>query len=551
MTTDHKTNTMRRTTLLPAISISIIIVTGGRLSAQSDTSKLSFNQVEVVKAFEIKLRETEPVENMPTLGNPDPGLPLYTYTITPVPVDIQYPKPEIRALAMLPDDPIDIKKAFFKGGYGNRRSPYGEAAWHTTRKDIYRWGAHGKYFTADDRERYLNHKLSNIDLDVFGSYVWKNNLQLEGHFTNNYRSRYLWNQNMPEDSLVVQRNMNRVDAKVGLSNIDLSPFKLNYNAEAGFQNTSVSDQGIFEQSFHVRGEVEKHHTERLAFVLNLRLETTVYKAENREALLNALSSPHIIFRIGKFRSLIGAAAILSNKNSAVFPKIDLSYPVWQDHIQAFIGSDMKNHNNTMFNLTAVNPFMNTRVDSLQNTISREIFGGVRGEYSFISYQFTGGYKLVKNHFQFFMDSTDIRRHKVSYADGNMIFLTGNLDFKVRKNITAGGRLHGMWFKTDDANYLSGIPNLTLNVYSKADFFENKLKLHAGLLFMDGYRFNDFSGREQKENPLLDLEASVEYFPLSFLGLYIKGNNLLNSNFQRWQGYSQLGIQVSGGLIATF
>lgn len=542
---------MRRIILLPAISFCLLILTKGILSAQSDTSKLAFNQVEVVKAFEIKLRETEPVENIPSLVTPDLSLPRYAYTITPVPVDIQYPKPELRALAMQPDDPIDIKKAFLKGGYGNRVSPCGEAAWHTARKDIYRWGAHGKYFSADDQERFLNHKMTNVDLDVFGSYVWKNNLQLEGQFTNNYRSRYLWNQNMPEDSLVIQRNINQVDAKVGLSNIDLSPFKLNYRSEVGFQNTRVSDQGIFEQSLYVQGEVEKHRTERLAFVINLRLETTVYKAENWESLWNALSSPHFILRIGKFRSLLGVSAILSNKNSAIFPKIDLSYPVWQDHIQVFVGSDMKNYNNTMFNLTDVNPFMNTRVDSLQNTISREIFGGVKGEYSFISYQFTGGYKLVNNHFQFFMDSTDIRRHRVSYADGNMAFLSGNLDFKVRKNITVGGRLHGMWFKTDSTNYLLGIPNLTLNVYSKADFFENKLKLHAGLLFMDGYRFPDFDGRVQKENPLLDLEASVEYFPLSFLGMYVKGNNLLNSNFQRWQGYSQLGIQVSGGLIATF
>jgi len=286
-------------------------------------------------------------------------------------------------------------------------------------------------------------------------------------------------------------------------------------------------------------------------VANLRLESTFYKDENLESLLNVLSSPHFIFRIGKFRSLIGASAILSNKNSAIFPKIDLSYPVWQDHLQIFAGSDMKNFNNTIFNLTEVNPFLHTRLDSMLNTISSEIFGGVKGEYSFISYQFTGGYKLIKNHFQFFMDSTDIRRHRVSYTDGNMIFLSGNLDFTIRKNITVGGRLHAMRFQTDSTNYLISMPNLTVSLYSKADFFDNKLKVHGGLIFMDGYRFPDADGNNEKEIPLFDLEASAEYFPLPYLGIYVKGSNLLNSSFQRWQGYSQLGIQVSGGLIATF
>jgi hypothetical protein len=69
--------------------------------------------------------------------------------------------------------------------------------------------------------------------------------------------------------------------------------------------------------------------------------------------------------------------------------------------------------------------------------------------------------------------------------------------------------------------------------------------------MDGYRYTSLGGNTRKEGPLADLEASVEYFPLSYLGLYLKGNNLLNNSFQRWQGYSQLGIQFSGGLIATF
>ncbi|MBK8620500.1 MAG: hypothetical protein IPN79_01745 [Saprospiraceae bacterium] len=535
-----------------SICLSCIIVFNSPLTGQNDSTKLAFNQVEVVKNFEVKLKDASRIQVPPTFDtNKKPTLS-YNYEITPVPANIAYPEPEIRALAMQPDDPIFVNNGFLKGGYGNRKSPFAEAGFHKTRKDIYNFGVYGKYFGINDEEKVLNHKMSDINLDVFGSYVWKNNLRVSGQFENDFTVRQLWHEYLSQDSNVVTRRINKNALEVGLGNIELSKNKLNYQAKTGFKTVRINDQKGSEQMFFVEGEVEKHRTENLAFVLNAKFETIVLQSETWSSLFNLHTEPHIIWRIGKFTSLVGASALWSNDKSAIFPKLSFSYPVYKKHVQVFAGSDQKIFTNSVFQLTTYNPFMNVGNYTLSNTISKEVSGGFKGEFSHISYQLTGGVKWTENHVFFQSDSVDVIRLLPLFDNARFIFLSGNIEYQLTDKVTVGGRMNQNFIKTDSLASPWHTPGLQCTLFAKATFFDNKLRLNSNFQYAQTYRFLNELGNSELATPaLFDLGIAAEYFPLEYLGIYVKGDNLFNNNFQRWQGYRNIGTQVSGGIIFTF
>ncbi|MFZ1702916.1 MAG: hypothetical protein WAT79_01145 [Saprospiraceae bacterium] len=533
------------------IVIGILLGVWQPLFCQKDTSKLAFNQVEVVKAFEVKLKEVKRITINPTIEITS-NIPIkYKYNITSVPANIKYPEPEIRALAMQPDDPIHYYNGFVKGGYGTMRSPHLEAGYHKVRKELFSWGAHAKYVAVDDKDSILNQKMSNIHLNVQGNYVWKNNVQLSGSFENNFKNRRLWNEFESPDSLVEDRNINKVGLTFGLHNIDLSKYKLNYAANVGFKSTRINDQNSFEQIIFVDGQVEKHRTDRLAFVLNAKMEVQVLKSEDWTSLFNLITSPYFILRFGNFKSILGVSAILSNDKNAIFPKIDLSYPIYKKHVQIFVGSDQKVFSNNLYQLSDINPFLNTNLNRLTNTISKEIYGGLKGEYSFLSYQANFGVKTVRGQSYFNFDSLDVARFRLEYDDTKIVFFSGNLDFKIHKNVSLGGWLTQNTFRMDTLARPWHLPELITHFYAKSSFFEDKLKLNLAFTFNDRIDFSTSTDSISTSEYLFDVQASVEYFPLHNVGIYIKGNNLLNNNFQRWYGYRNLGIQVAGGIMIKF
>lgn len=533
------------------VFLGIYVQTIGKLHGQNDSTKLEFNQIEVVKSFEVKLKDVEPLSVAPVIPTPENKPLKYTYQITPVNPEIQFSAPEIKALAMQPDEPYEPYNGFIKAGYGNRKSPFLEASYGRVRKDVFNWGGYGKYEHVNDSEKILNQKFTNIRLDAFGSYVWKNNTRLDGAFENLYKQRVLWNENLSNDSIPTIRNTNFVKTNISLANIDLSAYNLNYQINAGIYNLRFSDQSALENQLFVEGQIEKFRSERLAFVWPVRLETTLMKSEEWNSLFNVLTSPHIIFQLGKIKSVLGASALLSNSNSAIFPKINFSLPVISNSLQIFLGSDQRVFSNTLANLNTINPFFNTNLSSLTNTVTKDLFAGIKGDVAHISYQVNVGYKWIKDMSFFTLDTFDILRHKVIYDGLNALYLSGNAEYRITPDLKVGGWITQNFFSTDSLVNPFQTPALHLASYVKASFLDKTLNLTSEFIVLGSYHYVNELNNQETQGPLFDLTAGVEYFPLEYLGIYLRGSNILNQNYQRWQGYRNIGIQVSGGVFFKF
>jgi hypothetical protein len=50
---------------------------------------------------------------------------------------------------------------------------------------------------------------------------------------------------------------------------------------------------------------------------------------------------------------------------------------------------------------------------------------------------------------------------------------------------------------------------------------------------------------------VDLSAGAEYKATKYLGVFVKANNMLNTEYQRYLYYPKLGFNILGGLNFSF
>jgi hypothetical protein len=128
-----------------------------------------------------------------------------------------------------------------------------------------------------------------------------------------------------------------------------------------------------------------------------------------------------------------------------------------------------------------------------------------------------------------------------YDDMSLVYLSGNVDFKFKENISFGGWLTYNVFNTKVQKLAWHTPNLEANVYAKATFFNDKLGLRSDLFLGSQVNFITIDKEIKKSNALFDLNVSAEYHFTEKISLMVKGINLLDNRFERWYGYPSVGI----------
>ena len=123
----------------------ILFIISQPLVAQQDSTKLQINQVEVIKSFEANLEDARKVVVKSVIPVPKEYKPTYQYDISIVPVELKYPDPQVKPLAMNADGPFVVKNGFIHAGYGLLKNPEILAGYHFAKKDRYDAGIQINY----------------------------------------------------------------------------------------------------------------------------------------------------------------------------------------------------------------------------------------------------------------------------------------------------------------------------------------------------------------------------------------------------------------------
>ncbi len=541
------------------ILILVFIFSISNLTAQVDTTGLDFKEVEVVKTFEATLEDATMVRVNPILAPAKNFKPNYTYDITIVPIDLHYPDPQIRPLAMEQDGPFIVKKGYIYAGAGIKKSTQIMAGYHTARKDAFDVGFYGQFRSHKNNNNYYNQAYRDADFSIYGNYLLKENLKIYGDVSAQFLKRYPYH--IDADTLKddhkweAKRWLNSYKIHLGIANPEPTKWKINYQLGAKLHNMTIDDNKeskARDNGFGIYGKVEKYFGKGTVIYALGDFNYDGFSGDKDVRLSTATLTPHIKTHIGNFLFDGGVDYLYSSDGrSAFFPEVELGYVLAGQKLQIFAGVDQQYFSNTFANIASRNTFLSTAIDSLVTTSWREYSGGLRGQFSFLNYQVKAGYKDITDQMFTFQSLDQYQFFDMIYDSGSAIFISGNVDFKFSDIFTFGGWLTQHIYKLNTLEKAWNTPLLEANAYAAVKLIDDKLNIRTDLFFNSGISFINYKGEQSKSGVLHDLNLEADFHLTDYLRVYVKGINLLDNQYQYLYGYHTPGIDLMAGIKWIF
>jgi len=520
----------------------------------SNTGKIEVDQVEVIKAFEAKLYDAKRISVIPKVKAVIPVKKTYNYDITIVPVDIEYPDPVIKPLAMNADAAKNVDHFFTRLGYGDLESPYADVNYQFVKGDEYDFIIDGHFYGADDSEKIDGRKFYESSLNLDGGFRIGENNKVTLDLGGNYDSRYLYDTlraNTAPD--IPNRKIFNLGSSVGFHNIETTG--------AGFDYALSLNGGYFEignelRSSEIRFGTELNLRNRISEKFSIILENDANFFDLTETSDSTLQKqftvkPGVQFNIGSFTLKALADVFIDNQGTNPFVEAEVNLSIVENSIQIYLGVDQKVQINSLSNRYISNPFINRFSFENRNTISKQYYGGIRGKMKdFLTFDISAGFEDITDQ-RFDTNQFGILMRTI-YDDMTNVFVNANIEFKVSDILTVGGIVNQNFFNPETLDNVINMSSYSYNAYSKISLLSNKLIIRGDLNLADKIFWENNSTEAQfSGNKQLDLSIGIDYYFVKNIGVWVRGNNLLDREYLNYHYYPGFGRNILGGITVRF
>ena len=350
------------------------------------------------------------------------------------------------------------------------------------------------------------------------------------------------------------------------------------SAELGFSHFSDSYNSseihaILRPSFEFEVADEIVTTTIIADYLKGNFENNFGNAEY--GFLNTGINPSLLILRNNLTLYLGVAGFYSmNMESSdskfyIFPKVSASYRIVDEFLIAYANLQGDLEQNSYSGISAENPYI-----APLNTIkpTEKLYDaslGIKGKLmSNLSFNLRGSYISENNKVLFtsfhnggFMEVQDYEygnAFRVLYDDMKTLSAFGELNMDFGRNFSMGVNVTYLNYKTTNAEEAWHLPNLKASLLMDYQIGEHWFA--GASLFYRGERkalrifYHDFGmpGRETYNlDAYLDANLRGGYRFNEQLSAFVKVNNLLGSNYEKWLDYPVQGLQVLAGATYKF
>ena len=521
--------------------------------AEVDTSKkITINDVNVIKDFEAKLIDAQPISINPFLPRSVERPLYYPYELTIIPLDLDYPDPVIKPFAMEVDDEKEQYEFYLEGGYGTINNPNAKLSYALVKEDKFTFNSFIQYDALDNSENVRLQKNKHVDIILGGSYRIGENHEISAQIDSDIAQRNLYSTEVRTaqiDEAVFNRDYSKNNLSASIKNIEQEN-GLKYYLTPQLDISYINQREIRNTSLGLEGEISKttglHHQFSFNFFAN-------YSSVNSDLDPNQFLvhlSPSYHFDGDGWWIMLGGQGSFTNEERFFWPNTELGINIAEQKVQAFVGSRQDAQINDVNSIINEVPFMFADLDSIETTVQQSIYGGARGNLGRLQYEGKAAYNNVTN-YQFF-NPEFVRFFEMAqvFDDNKIIEIQGSISLDLRSWLKLGGSVTQRFFDLNTFSEAWGIPEFELATFGQARLLSDRLRLRAEFLFANrvNYQFREETGTL---NELFDLNLEARFTLTDHFGVYLNGFNLLDNEYRRFFGYPTVGIHGRAGAWLKF
>jgi hypothetical protein len=542
---------MKDNTMQNKLIVGILLMLPLCLSAQKE-------RVEVVRSFEARLLDAEKLSVKPVLPPLDTTVKKQQYEVVRKNLDVDYPAPVIRPLAITGIKAPESYGFYAKIGGGLPNSLFGDLAFNTAKENKFDFGIAARHHSANNTAKLENQQFSTTGGSVAGTVYTDQGIAIRGRagyeqdnvFFYGYNNLFRGDTTVTFAKQDVRQRFSILDLGVQAFNAERTIANVNYDARVDayfMQDAYASKENGFDLNLSATKWIQEKHALRLL----LRTDFNNYKDTASQSLNNFFLQPNFTFVGDKFRVKAGLNLVSNDDKFYFFPDVEVSAAFAGTALGAFVGAEGSLQKNTFRTLSAYNPFISSR-NQLRNTQYQDYFGGIKGVVQGIDYRVQAGYKTTENLATFLASGDTIPRFDVLYDSINIVYLNISVVAPLFKGFEISGKLQQNYFDTGNRDTRAWhLPSFTLNGGIKYTTDNKKAAVRADLFLENGMPYLDLDNQVANLNALFDLSLGLDYHFTKHVGMFLQVNNMANNRRQRWQHYPVFGLNALAGISARF
>lgn len=483
---------------------------------------------------------------------------------------------------------------YVAAGYGNFNTPFVEAFLHQNRKFEDDFGIYLKYISSEDgvettpldngyqnitvgayymqEARYFTWKIGgNIRQDTYNWYgLPAINFDAETIASiaeeQSYGFYELEGELLFEDSYIndIKASLSMFDDKFGSQEIRFS-LKPNFELPLTRINRRWNDLNLKTEIEYLGGEFEQTYTtnDNIAYsFLNVGLNPT-YRFEWKD--FNIKLGTKLFLSLDTENSLT---------NFLAYPDVQVTYPLVSKLVNVYAGAGGDLHMNSFQSLSKDNPFVSPTLLVTTTNEQYNVYGGINGKFSSdVSFDIRASYKSEEDKPLFVRNSslsngvfdpfTDPllgfrfgNSFSAVYDDITTLSVFGELEIDLTKRLMIGGNVQFNSFTTTNQREAWNLPQLEGGIFGK--YKNDKWYTTANIFFVGERQDLNFSGTFplatsgiQTLEAFTDINLNGGYHFNDFVSVFVKLNNILNNDYERFANFNVQGFQVLGGVTYKF
>lgn len=327
-------------------------------------------------------------------------------------------------------------------------------------------------------------------------------------------------------------------------NIELPKNTIHVNLEADYLNTRFANDGL-------NNLQETYNYLNISVNPSIKFFDTDYSVEVGAGLT---------YILGKERGV-------EDNSLAVYPMVKANFNLVPNIVQAYVGAVGGVKQNSYADLAEENPFVAPSLTLKPTKTTYDFYAGLKGKlYHNLSYNVRANYKAEDDKAMFTINPYDINlQNKEGFQYGNSfgliydkvntlsLFGELNFDFSDKAKVAVSGEYNN--YSVENYSNAFHLPQGKINVSALYNFTKQWFA-DANMGYV-GQRY-EFSGSDAVPLPddlklgdYYDLNLTIGFRPTAQWTIFLKGMNLANENYLRFNQYQVQGTQVLGGAIYKF